>query len=108
MKNYGTIKHLIRLTSINTDDYNKKYMEIKFSSDDNLPLKKTLELYNMIIAVRSVFHEGNKYYPQPFLDEFLYKLCLNMIGLMYLKELMLAKLVVHAGVLFVSNGTFLR
>ena len=49
-------------------------MKIKFNSDDDLPLKKTLELYNMIIIVRSVFHEGNKYYPQVFLDECLHKL----------------------------------
>ena len=33
-------------------------MQIKFNSDDNLPLKKTLELYNMVIVVRSVFHDG--------------------------------------------------
>ena len=33
-------------------------MQIKFHSDDNLPLKKTLELYNMVIVVRSVFHDG--------------------------------------------------
>ena len=49
-------------------------MKIKFSSDDNLPLNKTLELPNMIILVRSVFHEGNIYYSQVFLDKYLYKL----------------------------------
>ena len=49
-------------------------MKIKFASDDNSSLKKTLELRNMEIAVRSVFHKGNKYYPQVFLDECLYKL----------------------------------
>ena len=32
-----------------------------------------LELYNKIIDFRSVFHEGNKYYPQVFLDSCLYK-----------------------------------
>ena len=35
-------------------------MTIKFNSDDDLPLK-TLELFNMTIAVRSVFHKHNKY-----------------------------------------------
>ena len=34
-------------------------MKIKFNSDDDLPLNKTLELYNMIIVLRSVFH-GDK------------------------------------------------
>ena len=37
-------------------------MKIKFNSDGNLPLKKTIELYNMITVVRSVFHEDTKYY----------------------------------------------
>ena len=49
-------------------------MKIKFNSDDHLPLNKTLELYNMIIVVRSVFLESNKYYPQVFLGECLCKL----------------------------------
>ena len=43
-------------------------MKIKFNSDDNLTLKETLELYSMIIAIRSVFHKGNKCYPKVFLD----------------------------------------
>ena len=49
-------------------------MEIKFNLDDDLPLKKILQLYNIVIIDRSVFHEGNKYHPQVFLDECLYKL----------------------------------
>ena len=35
----------------------------KFDSDADLPLKKILEPYNIIIAIRSVFHEGNECYP---------------------------------------------
>ena len=38
-------------------------MKIKFNSDDNLPLNKMLRLHNLTIVVRSVFQEGNKYYP---------------------------------------------
>ena len=49
-------------------------MKTQFNSDSNLLSKKTIELYNMIIFVRSIFHEGIKYYPQVFLDECLYKL----------------------------------
>ena len=37
-------------------------MEIKFNSDEDLPLNKTLELHSVIIVVRSIFNEGNKYY----------------------------------------------
>lgn len=56
--------------SANNESYDKKFMKIKFNSDKYLPLKKTLELLNMIVVV---FHEGNKYYPQVFSDECLYK-----------------------------------
>ena len=56
--------------SANNESYDKKFMKIKFNSDKYLPLKKTLELLNMIVVV---FHEGNKYYPQVFSDECLCK-----------------------------------
>ena len=38
-------------------------MKIKFNSDDYLPLKKMLELRNMVIVVKAVFHEDSKYNP---------------------------------------------
>ena len=49
-------------------------MEIKFNSNDDLLLKKTPKLRNMIKVIRAVFHEDNKYYPQCFWDECLPKL----------------------------------
>ena len=58
----------------NSDDYmifNR--LKIKFDPDDNLPLNKTIEILIMTIVVRAFFHENNKYYPQVFLDECLYK-----------------------------------
>ena len=55
-------------------EYGKDFMKIKFNSDDNLPLNKTLRLHNLTIIVRSVFLEDNKYYPQVFLDKCLYEL----------------------------------
>ena len=48
-------------------------MKIKFNSDDDLPLNKAIEISTMKIVVRAVFHENNKYYPEIFLDECLYK-----------------------------------
>ena len=36
-------------------------MKIKINPDDVLPLKETLELYNMVIVISSVFHESKKY-----------------------------------------------
>ena len=71
---WNKIRDQIKTITNNSDNYDEKYMEIKFNSNDDLLLKKTLELCNMILAVRTVFHEGNKYYPQVFFNECLYKL----------------------------------
>ena len=54
--------------------YSKDYMKIRFSSDDNLPLNKPLQFYNMTVTIRCVFSEDNKLYPQVFLDGALYSL----------------------------------
>ena len=71
---WSKIRDLIRLITKNSDDYNEKQMKLKFNSDDKLPLNKTIEITSMIIALRAVFHENNKYQSQVFLDECLYKL----------------------------------
>ena len=42
-------------------EYEKDYMEIKFNSDYDLSLNKTLRLRNLRIIVRSVFEEDGKY-----------------------------------------------
>ena len=49
-------------------------MKIKFNSDDELPLNKRIQIPSMIIAVRAVYHEIIKYYPQVFLEECLCKI----------------------------------
>ena len=49
-------------------------MKIKFNSDDNLPLNKTLKFRLMTITIRSVFSESGKFYPQLFLHNTLYEL----------------------------------
>ena len=54
-------------------EYSKDYMKIRFSSDDNLPLNKSLKFYHMTVTITCVFSEDNKLYPQMFLDEALYK-----------------------------------
>ena len=71
---WSKIRDFIRSVTKNSDDYNEKYMKIKFNSDDDLPLNKAIEIPSITIVVRAVFHENNKYYPQVFLDECLYKL----------------------------------
>ena len=48
-------------------------MNVKYNSDDKLPLNRAIEIHTMTIVVRVTFLENNKY-PQVFLDECLYKL----------------------------------
>ena len=52
----------------------KRYMIIKVNSDDDFSRYNTLEPRNIIIIIRSAFHESNKYYRQVFSDKCLYKL----------------------------------
>ena len=49
-------------------------MKIKFYSDNELPLNKTIEIPTNTIVVRAAFLENNKNYPQVFLDECLHKI----------------------------------
>ena len=56
-------------------DYEKDYMKIKFNSDDDLSLNKPLKFHLMTIIIISVFEEDGKLYPQVFLDDPLYELC---------------------------------
>ena len=67
-------RDLISSVTKNSDDYEEKYIKIKFDSDDKLPLNKTIEIPVMIIVVRAIFYENNKYYPAVSLDEYFYKL----------------------------------
>ena len=60
--------------TINSDDYDEQYIKIKVNSDDKLPLSKTVEIPTITIVARAVLLENNKYYPQDFLDQGLYKI----------------------------------
>ena len=51
----------------------QRYMKTKFNSEGQLPLNKIIEFPSMIIVVKAVFYENDKYYPQVLLDECLYK-----------------------------------
>ena len=66
------IRDIVRSITKNSDDYDEKYMKVRFNLDEELPLNKTLEISSMAIVIRAVFHENNKYYLQIFLDECLY------------------------------------
>ena len=47
------IRDLIRTVIKKSDDYDKKYMRIKFDTDDQLPLNKTKKITIITIAVRA-------------------------------------------------------
>ena len=71
---WDKIKDLIKSIANASGDYDKKYMKIKFNSDENLPLNKILKLHNLIIVVTFVFRKSKRYCPQVFLNECLYEL----------------------------------
>ena len=54
---WNKIRDLIRSITNNSSNNDEKYMKIKFNSDGDLPLIKMLELYSMVIVVRSIFTE---------------------------------------------------
>ena len=53
--------------------YEKKYARIVVNTDDDMPLNKPLKFPTLTIIIRCVFQEGEKLYPQIYLDECLYK-----------------------------------
>ena len=71
---WSKFRELIRLITKNSDDYDETYMKIKFSSDHELSINKTMEIPSMIIVIWVALHENNKYCQQVFSDECLYKL----------------------------------
>ena len=71
---WSQIRYLIRSITKNSDEYDEKYMKIKFDSDDDLSINETIEVAIMAIVVRAFFHKNNKYCPQVFLDECFYNL----------------------------------
>ena len=75
-KLWVNIKDLTKSVTKKSDDYDydEKYLKIKFDSDDELPLSKTIEIPITTIVVRAIFLENKEYYPQVFLDECLYKI----------------------------------
>ena len=53
--------------------YDDNYMKIKFNTNDNILLNKTIHFPTITITIRSVRQKDGKYYPQHFLDDCLYE-----------------------------------
>ena len=67
MTQWKSLKKYGEKLNNNSDYYYEKYTKIKFNSDYNLFLRKTLNFHEIIILVRFIFEEGSKYYPHVFL-----------------------------------------
>ena len=65
---WDKLKIWLKKINYKPDEYKRRFMKIKFDSDDDLPLGKILSLHNIAIVITSVFQEDNKYYPQIILD----------------------------------------
>ena len=53
MKNYGVkLGNFFGSITNNAVNYNEKYINIKFDSIDDFPLKKALKVYKMMIVAR--------------------------------------------------------
>ena len=78
LKKYNDVFNGIidKVKKINSNEYDseKDYMKIKFNSDDDLPLNKSLKFSLMTITIRSAFEEDGKLYPEVFLNYTLYEL----------------------------------
>ena len=71
---WSKIRDSVRSITKTSDDYDDKNRKIKFNSYHELPLDKTIGIYNVAIAIRAIFYENNYYYLKVCLDKFLYKL----------------------------------
>ena len=54
--------------------YKKNYVRIGFTTYDDLPLTKPLKFSTLTIIIRCVLEEGEKLYPQIYLDKYLCEL----------------------------------
>ena len=52
----------------------KKYARIRINTDYDLPLNKPVKFPTLAIFIRCVRQEGEKLYPEIYLDECLYEL----------------------------------
>ena len=65
---WNKIRSLIRSVTRKSDDYDEKYLKMKFYSDDKLPLNKMIEIQVKVLVVRAIyfFYRNSKYYSQFF------------------------------------------
>ena len=71
---WNGIKNCIeKINNSELGEYDKDYLKIKLSSDDDIPFNKQLNFPTIAVIIRNIFEKDGKYYPQSFLDECLYE-----------------------------------
>ena len=81
-------------------------MKIRFASDDGLPLRIIFKIPKLIMVTKFVYQKYNQYYPQVYLQEWLYQLKIwcSMKKLIFQKEVTLIKQLHQKNVCFVIIG----
>ena len=67
------IKKNDKITFGNANNKINEYNKLRFNSDVDLPLNMLMEFRSLTIVINCVIEKGNKYYPEIYLDECLYK-----------------------------------
>ena len=70
---FESIKNEIIEKTWDALEYDKDYMKTKFESNNIFPIDKDVNIHMVTIIIRAVFAKDDKYYPQLFLDDGLYK-----------------------------------
>ena len=71
---FESIKNKITEKTWDAVKYDKDYMNIKFESNDILPVGNDVNIHLATIIIRAFFAQDSKYYPQLLLDDGLHKL----------------------------------
>ena len=76
MKKFGIKlkKKLKQLMVAKKIEYEKDYKKIRFQSNDDLSLNKTIKILLLAITIRCVISKDGKFYPHFFSDDALYEL----------------------------------
>ena len=67
------IKRNDKITFGNAKNKISEYNKLRFSSDVDLPLNTQIQFHSLTLVINCVIEKGNKYYPEIYLDECLYK-----------------------------------
>ena len=68
-----SIKNKIIEKTWDAVEYDNDYIKIKFLSNNIFPTDKDVNIHVATIIIRAIFAQGDKYYPQLFLDDGIYK-----------------------------------